>query len=123
MIIQLMTMISKFWMFDGDRIPLIDSHVVIMLSFPASIPDFTSQVMRLWMLFYKTGTEFENNWLLPPVSQIARVLDHLKLCNAEGTLVIPMWKSFFGYYCVMMEDTGTRLFMIGLCFPNLSNSL
>ena len=43
-------------MFDGDRIPLTDLHVAIMLSFPASILDFTSQVLRLSTLFYKTGS-------------------------------------------------------------------
>ena len=68
--------------------------------------------------------EFENNWLLPPVSQIARVVDHLRLCNAEGTLVIPMWKSsYFWVLLCKMQDTGTPLFMTWLCCPNLSNSL
>ena len=53
---QLMMMFSIFWMFDGVRIPLTDLHVAIMLSFSASILDFTSQVLRLLTLFYKTGS-------------------------------------------------------------------
>ena len=51
-----MMMFSILWMFDGDHIPLTDLHVAIMLSFLASILDFTSQVLRLSMLFYKTGS-------------------------------------------------------------------
>ena len=35
---------------------LTDLHVAIMLSFPALILDFTSQVLRLSTLFYKTGS-------------------------------------------------------------------
>ena len=62
---------------------------------------YNAKLSRFNSRFYQPGTEavnaflqdweFENDWLLPPVSQIARVVDHLSLCNAEGTLVIPMW--------------------------------
>ena len=64
---------------------------------------YNAELSRFNSRFYQPGTEavdaflqhwgFENKWLLPLVSQIARVVDHLRLCNAEGTLVIPMWKS------------------------------
>lgn len=47
---------------------------------------------------------FENNWILPPVSQIARVIAHLRVCKAEGTLVIPLWKS--SYFWPLLCDDG-----------------
>ena len=53
--------------------------------------------------FYQPGTEavdiftqdwkYENNWLVLPVSLIVRVMNHLKLCEAEGSIVVPVWKS------------------------------
>ena len=33
----------------------------------------------------------ENNWLVPPVKLIIRVIKHLKECNASGTLIVPFW--------------------------------
>ena len=41
------------------------------------------------------GWRFNNNWLCPPVCLIARVIKHLELCNATGTLIVPLWKSSF----------------------------
>ena len=32
----------------------------------------------------------ENNWILPAVSHISRVIAHAGACKAVGTLVIPM---------------------------------
>ena len=76
--------------------------------------DYNAKLPRFNSIFYQPGTEavdaflqdweFENNWLLPPVSQISRVVDHLRLCNAEGTLVIPMWKSL--YFWVLLCNDG-----------------
>ena len=70
-------------MFDWVRIPLTDLHV----TYNAKLSRFNSR-------FYQPGTEavdaflqdweFENNWLLPPVSQIARAVNHLRLCKCGG---------------------------------------
>ncbi|XP_068721832.1 uncharacterized protein [Montipora capricornis] len=35
----------------------------------------------------------ENNWLVPPVHCISRVVQHLLVCGAVGTLVVPYWPS------------------------------
>ncbi|XP_072043483.1 uncharacterized protein, partial [Amphiura filiformis] len=35
----------------------------------------------------------DNNWLVPPISAIPAVLRHIKVCKAQGTLVVPMWPS------------------------------
>ena len=35
----------------------------------------------------------ENNWLVPSIALIGKVLKHLHACSAVGTLVIPEWQS------------------------------
>jgi len=35
--------------------------------------------------------EKENNYVCPPINLIARVLKHLKYCNAKGTIIVPKW--------------------------------
>ena len=35
----------------------------------------------------------ENNWLVPPVSLVPRVIWHLSHCKAVGTLIVPEWVS------------------------------
>ena len=35
----------------------------------------------------------ENNWLVPPIYLIPKVLRHIVLCKASGTLVVPHWIS------------------------------
>ena len=35
----------------------------------------------------------ENNWLVPPVHCITRAVQHLLVCGAVGTLVVPYWPS------------------------------
>ena len=35
----------------------------------------------------------ENNWLVPPVFLVPRVIRHLAECKAEGTLIVPEWVS------------------------------
>jgi ribonuclease HI len=34
-----------------------------------------------------------NNWLVPPTDLVIRVVKHMKVCQAEGTLIIPEWPS------------------------------
>jgi len=71
--------------FEEDRTLLTASHAVMMRSFPVSIPDFFNRALRLLMLFLQNW-HFENNLeILPTVSQIARVIAHLRVCKAEGT--------------------------------------
>ena len=72
--------------------------------FRVSIPGF---------FFCQPGTEAvdvfaqnwdeENNWILPPVLQVSRVIAHAGACKAVGTLVIPMWKSSY-FWLLLCED-------------------
>lgn len=41
------------------------------------------------------GLRFTNNWLCPPDCLIARVIRLLELCQARGTLIVPLRKSSF----------------------------
>ena len=53
---------------------------------------YNTKVSRFISRFYKPGTEAvdaftqnpdgENNWILPPVSQISRVIAHTEACKA-----------------------------------------
>ena len=53
--------------------------------------------------FYQPGSSAVNafaqdwshhhNWLCPPVFLTCKVIKHLKLCGAKGTLIVPLWKS------------------------------
>ena len=74
---------------------------------------YNAKVSRYNSRFYQPGTEAvntftqnwdgENNWILPPVSQISRVIAHAGACKAVGTLVIPMWKSSY-FWLLLCED-------------------
>lgn len=78
---------------------------------------YNATLSRFNSRFYQPGTEavdaflqnweFENNWLLPPVSQVARVVDHLKVCNAEGRPVVPIWNS--SYFWILLFNDGRHL--------------
>ena len=35
----------------------------------------------------------ENNWLVPPVSLVPRVIRHFFVCRSMGTLIVPKWVS------------------------------
>ena len=35
----------------------------------------------------------QNNWVVPPVKLIVRVIKHFKECRASGTLLVPFWRS------------------------------
>ena len=45
------------------------------------------------MPFVLTEWLGENNWLVPPVSLVPRVIRHLFVCRSMGTLIAPKWVS------------------------------
>ena len=75
---------------------------------------YNAKLSRYNSIFYQPGAEVvdaftqngegENNWILPSVSQISRVITHMRACKAAGTLVIPIWKS--SYFWVLLCDDG-----------------
>ncbi|XP_067041129.1 uncharacterized protein [Acropora muricata] len=78
---------------------------------------YNAKVSRYTSRFYQPGTEAvdaftqnwdgENNWILPPFSQISRVIAHAAACKAVGTLVIPVWKS--SYFWLLLCEDGKHL--------------
>ena len=92
--------------------------------------NYNAKLPRLNSRFFQPGSEavdafcqdwrFNNNWLCPPVCLIARVIQHLELCQARGTLIAPLWKSsfFFGIPVLKMESTGAALSPTGCTFPS-----
>ena len=75
------------------------------------------KIERFNSKFYCPGTlavdcftenwNFENNWICPPVKLICYALRHLKLCQANGTVIIPMWKS--SYFWPTIYPNGVTL--------------
>ena len=66
---------------------------------------YNAKLPRFHSMFFQPGSKavdafcqdwsFNNNWLCPPVCLIARVIQHLELCQSRGTLIVPLWKSSF----------------------------
>lgn len=62
-----------------------------------------TKLPRYNSLFWNTNTEAidaftqdwagENNWLVPPLYSVLRVMKHMLACKAEGTLIVPRWSS------------------------------
>ena len=75
--------------------------------------NYNTKLARFNSRFYQPGTEavdaftqdwkYENNWLVPPVSLIVRAVNHLKLCKAEGSIVVPVWKSSY-FWTVLSQS-------------------
>ena len=73
---------------------------------------YNAKLSRFNSRFYQPGAEAvdafaqnwegENNWVHPLVSQISRVITHMRACKAVGTLVIPLWKS--SYFWILLCD-------------------
>lgn len=47
----------------------------------------------------------DNNWLVPPIYLIPKVLKHMIHCRARGTLVVPKWHSALFWPC-LVDSTG-----------------
>ena len=79
-------------------------------SYSTKLPRFNSR-------FLQPGTEAvdaftqdcssENNWLVPPITLVGRLLSHMRDCKAVGSLIVPMWKS--AYFWPLLCNDGVRL--------------
>ena len=79
-------------------------------SYNAKLPRFNSRFVQPGAEAVDAFTQdwsLENNWLVPPISLIGRVLNHMKDCKAVGTLVVPLWKS--AYFWPLLSNDGTHL--------------
>lgn len=48
--------------------------------------------------------KFDNNWIVPPVRLISRVISHLIACKATGVLVAQKWTSSPFWSCIVNND-------------------
>ena len=74
---------------------------------------YNNKVDRFYSLYHVPGSSgvdaFSFDWnleftlLVPPVSIIGRVLQHLYLCRAEGILVVPCWPSSYFWPMLINE--------------------
>ncbi len=74
---------------------------------------YNAKLARFNSRFYQLGTEavdaftqnwsYNNNWLFPPTVLIIKVVRHLRACSAEGTLIVPLWKSSV-FWTILCED-------------------
>ena len=64
-----------------------------------TISSLLGSIHAIGTLVVKVSTLFgydwvgENDWLVPLVSLILRVIRHLAHCKAEGSLIVPQWVS------------------------------
>ena len=76
---------------------------------------YNSKCIRLNSRFWNPGSEGvdafiqnwqgENNWVVPPPSQINRAWRHFKLGIAKGVLIIPLWKGASFWPCICPDGT------------------
>ena len=63
----------------------------------------------------------ENNWLVPPVHCIIMVIQHLLVCSAFGTLVVPYWPSNAFWPFPFASSLDCQPYIVdSIYFPDLS---
>ncbi|MCP3663685.1 MAG: hypothetical protein GY696_14550 [Gammaproteobacteria bacterium] len=60
----------------------------------------------------------DNNWLVPPLFLVPRVIKHLRESRARGTLIIPKWPSQC-YWPLLVDSSGAFRFFVAdsIAFP------
>ena len=104
---------------------------------PHSIDRFASsykaKLSRFSSRFLHPGTEAvdaftqdwssENNWLVPSISLIAKLLSHMHESKAVGTLIVPIWKSSYFWPLVCSDGVHFNSFVADWLYlsarPNL----
>ena len=81
-------------MLGGVHNPWIGSPAVITPGLLVLTPGFF-QPGAVAVDAFTQDCEHESNLLLPPVSLIVRTINHLKQYRAEGSIVVPVWKSSY----------------------------
>ena len=62
------------------------------------------------------------NWLCPPVYLTVKVVNHLKLCKASGTVVVPLWRSVHFWTIICDDGVHFSNFVHGwLILPHIPN--
>ena len=65
---------------------------------------------------------FANNWLCPPAYLTVRVVNHLKICKAVGTLIVPLWRSAHFWPIICADGAHFCNFVHNWCIlPHIPN--
>jgi hypothetical protein len=65
---------------------------------------------------------FANNWLCPPTYLTVRVVNHLKICKAAGTLIVPLWRSAHFWTIICNDGVHFSNFVYDWCIlPHIPN--
>ena len=60
------------------------------------LPRFDSRFWNPYCEAMDTFTrswDFDNNWVCPPPHLVPQTLKHMRSCCAQGTLIVPLWRS------------------------------
>lgn len=61
---------------------------------------------------FSVSRKGENNWLVPPVHYIIRMIQHLLVCGAVGILVAPYWPSNAFWPFLFASAVGSQPYVI-----------
>ena len=89
---------------NGMFLQLIDLRITKIAKSKNAIPSFEILVRTCGVDAFAFDWSDENNWLVPPIGLVSRVINHLCLCNAKGALVVPKWKSVL-FWPMIWNDT------------------
>ena len=73
-------------------------------SYNAKVPRFNTRFFQAGCAAVDAFSQdwgHDNNWICPPVCLLIRVVKHMELCKARGTVILPLWKSscFWTVFC------------------------
>ena len=81
---------------------LTDSLVLIIVRYQDLTLDFFQIGCEAVDAFSQDWSD-DNDWICPPVCLLIRVVKHMGLCTAGGTVILPVWKSSF-FWTVFCSD-------------------
>lgn len=91
-------------------------------NYNAKLPRFNSRFFQLGCEAVDAFSQdwgYDDNWLCPPICLVVRVLKHMELCKARGTLVLPVWKSSFFWNACTLDGVHWSIFVIDWVYlPN-----
>jgi len=72
---------------------------------------------------FSISWEGENNFLVPPVYLVPRVLKHMQVSKCEGTLVVPYWPSAIFWPAIVKENNSFYEFVKDYRFDDSKDCL
>lgn len=54
----------------------------------------------------------ENNWIVPPVGLVPKCINHLLICKAKGTLIVPNWPSSSFWPLIFAEGLSYKPYVV-----------